>query len=143
MTKEIDVERLWRGWSRMPFHAFLHMELASWDKTAGEVRFHVPFKTTYKRASAQPGIHGGVLASIIDVAADFVLTIHSNNVGLPTIDLKIDYLRNAGDEDLQVLARVLKSGRSIGVADVEITDQENRLCAVGRGTYAMVGWTSR
>jgi uncharacterized protein (TIGR00369 family) len=143
MNKEIDVERLWRGWSATPFHDFLHMELKSWDKTTGEVQFCVPFKTAYKRSATHPGIHGGVLASIIDVAADFALAIHADQTGLPTIDLKIDYLRSAGDEDLQVVARVLKSGRGIGVADVEIRDTRKRLCAIGRGNYAMVGWASR
>ena len=140
MAKDIDVERLWRGWSRTPFHEFLHMELESWDKNAGEVRFKVPFRTEYKRAGKVAGIHGGVLASIIDVAADFVLTIYSDNLGLPTIDLRIDYLRSAGDDDLDVVARVVKSGRCIGVGDVEIRDPRGRLCAVGRGTYAMTGW---
>jgi uncharacterized protein (TIGR00369 family) len=137
MTKEIDVERLWRGWRRSPFHGFLEMELDTWDKAKGEVAFRVPFKTGYKRTEVDEGYHGGVLASIIDIAGDFALAIKTDKMGFPTIDLRIDYLRMAGDGDLTVVARTVKAGRSIGVADVEITDAKGRLCAVGRGTYAM------
>jgi uncharacterized protein (TIGR00369 family) len=137
MTKEIDVERLWRGWRRSPFHGFLEMELDGWDKAKGEATFHVPFKTGYKRTEGEEGYHGGVLASIVDVAGDFALAIKTDKMGFPTIDLRIDYLRMAGDGDLKIAARAIKAGRSIGVADVEITDTRGRLCAIGRGTYAM------
>lgn len=137
MTKEIDVERLWRGWQRGPFHDFLEMELVSWDKTEGVVSFRVPFKTSYKRTANAEGYHGGVLASVIDIAADFALAIKTDKTGFPTIDLRVDYLRMAGDGDLKVVARTVKAGRTIGVADVEVIDARDRLCAVGRGTYAM------
>jgi uncharacterized protein (TIGR00369 family) len=137
MTKEIDVERLWHGWRRSPFHQFLEMELETWDKSAGEVTFHVPFKEGYKRTAHGEGHHGGVLASLIDVAGDFALAIKTDKLGFPTIDLRIDYLRMTTDGDLSVTARTVKAGRSIGVADIEVTDTKGRLCAVGRGTYAM------
>jgi uncharacterized protein (TIGR00369 family) len=137
MTKDIDVERLWRGWRRSPFHGFLEMDLETWDKAKGEVTFSVPFKEDYKRTQTGEGYHGGVLASVIDIAGDFALAVKTDKMGFPTIDLRIDYLRMAGDGDLKVVARTVKAGRTIGVADVEITDAKGRLCAVGRGTYAM------
>ena len=137
MTDKIDVERLWRGWQRGPFHDFLHMEIETWDKDKGEVVFRVPFKEGYKRTASGEGYHGGVLASVIDIAGDFALAIKTDKTGFPTIDLRIDYLRMAGDGDLKVVARTVKAGRTIGVADVEVTDARERLCAIGRGTYAM------
>jgi len=136
MADEIDVERLWRGWRRSPFHEFLPMELESFDRAAGEVRFRVPFRTGFKRTPQGEGIHGGVLASIVDIAGDFALAVAMNRMGFPTIDLRVDYLRMAPDGDLAVVARSVKAGRTIGVADVEITDAAGRLCVVGRATYA-------
>ena len=138
MSRVIDVERLWRGWMRSPFHAFLAMELERWDQEAGEATFRLPFKSDYKRSTATVGIHGGIIASFIDVAADFTLAIHSNKISLPTIDLRIDYLRMASDGDLVAVARTMKTGRTIGIADVEVTDARDRVCAIGRGTYAMM-----
>ncbi|MDG2479669.1 MAG: hotdog domain-containing protein, partial [Alphaproteobacteria bacterium] len=95
--KELDIERLWRGWLRAPFHSFLHMDLEEFDREAGTVTFNIPFKEGYKRTPNEEGIHGGVLASIIDIAADFALAVAMNRMGFPTIDLRIDYLRMAGD----------------------------------------------
>jgi len=136
MAETIDVERLWRGWRRSPFHGFLEMDLESWDREKGEARFVVPFKPGYKRTPQGEGHHGGVLASIVDIAGDFALAIAMNRTGFPTIDLRVDYLRMTADGDLAVVARSVKAGRTIGVADVEITDAGGRLCVVGRGTYA-------
>ena len=79
-----------------------------------------------------------MLATIVDVAADFALTLTSEHLGLPTIDLRVDYLRVAKDSGLDVVARTLKSGRTIGVADVEVFDSDARMCVGGRGTYAMI-----
>jgi uncharacterized protein (TIGR00369 family) len=136
MNEPIDIDRLWRGWRRSPLHQFLEMDLEGHDRTRGEVRFRVPFKADYKRTPATEGIHGGVIASIIDIAAAFALAVAANKMGFPTIDLRIDYLRMAPDGDLSVVARSIKAGRTIGVADVEVRDTRGRLCAVGRGTYA-------
>jgi len=136
---EIDVERLWRGWRRSPFHGFLEMDLAGFDKEAGTVSFTVPFKEDYKRTPGEEGIHGGVLASIVDVAGDFALAVAMNRMGFPTIDLRIDYLRMAGDGDLRAEARAIKKGRTVSVADVEVSDHKGRLCAIGRATYATAG----
>lgn len=136
MDEPIDIDRLWRGWRRSPFHRFLEMDLESHDRDRGEVRFRVPFKQDYKRTPGTQGIHGGVIAGIVDIAAAFVLAVATNRMGFPTIDLRIDYLRMAADGDLCVVARSIKAGRTIGVADVEITDARGRLCAIGRGTYA-------
>mgnify|MGYP001326245322 CR=1 FL=1 len=133
---EIDVERLWRGWRRSPFHSFLEMDLSEFDREAGTVSFSIPFKEGYKRSPKEEGIHGGVLASIIDIAADFALAVAMNRISFPTINLRIDYLRTAADGDLTAHARTIKKGRTVSVADVEIFDAKGRLCAIGRGTYA-------
>jgi uncharacterized protein (TIGR00369 family) len=133
---ELDVERLWRGWQRSPFHEFLQIDLTGFDREAGTAEFTIPFKEAYRRTQGKEGIHGGVLASIIDVTADFALAVAMNKMGFPTIDLRVDYLRMAGDGDLTAKARTIKKGRTIGVADVEVFDAKGRLCAVGRGAYA-------
>ena len=136
---EIDVERLWRGWKRSPFHGFLRMDLAAFDREAGTVGFSIPFKEAYRRAPNEEGVHGGVLAAVIDVAADFALAVAMNRMGFPTVDLRIDYLRMAPDGAMTAKARAVKKGRTVSVADVEVYDGRGRLCAVGRGAYATAG----
>jgi uncharacterized protein (TIGR00369 family) len=55
---------------------------------------------------------------------------------VPTIDLRIDYLRTAPAGDLLATARILAVGRSIGRADVEIRSEDDKVVAVGRGAFS-------
>jgi uncharacterized protein (TIGR00369 family) len=56
--------------------------------------------------------------------------------GVPTIDLRVDYLRPARRGDLVGIGRTVRVGRTVSVADVEIRDAGGTLVAVGRGVYA-------
>lgn len=58
------------------------------------------------------------------------------NVGVPTIDLRIDWLRPARAGDLVATGRVVKTGRRVSIADVEVHDALGQLVAIGRGLYA-------
>ena len=80
--------------------------------------------------------HGGAIAGLIDTAGDFALVILLGG-GVPTINLRIDYLRPATGAALLAVASVRRAGRTIGVVDVDVTDPEGRLVAIGRGSYAM------
>ena len=137
MTEIIDPERLWRGWQKhTPFEGVVRMELESWDKTAGKARFRLPFAPEYRRSDKAPGHHGGVIATLIDVAGDFAVAIKCDTGGVPTINLAVDYLRMAGDVDLVAKARVRRAGRTIAVADIDVETDDGRLIAVGRATYS-------
>ena len=57
-------------------------------------------------------------------------------VGVPTIDLRVDYLRPARRGDLVATGRTLRVGRTVSVADVEVRDASGALVAAGRGVYA-------
>jgi uncharacterized protein (TIGR00369 family) len=87
-----------------------------------------------ERITGSGQFHGGVIASLIDIAGDFAL-IAVLGYGVPTINLRIDYLRPALNNDLLATARVRRAGRSIGVVDIEVTDTADRLIALGRGCY--------
>jgi uncharacterized protein (TIGR00369 family) len=55
---------------------------------------------------------------------------------VPTIDLRIDFLRVAPDGDLSATATIRRAGRTLAVADVEISDAEARVVAIGRGLFS-------
>jgi len=55
---------------------------------------------------------------------------------VPTIDLRIDYLRAAPEGDLIANGRILIVGRSIGRADVEIAGASGKILAAARGTFS-------
>ena len=117
-----------------PFHAWLGVELVEGDPAAGTATVRLPFKPGFERSPDSKQIHGGVIAALADIAGDYALAV-SLGGGVPTIDLRIDYLRPA-EGDLLAIARTVKRGRTIGVVDVEIKDVAGRLIAVGRGAYS-------
>lgn len=81
--------------------------------------------------------HGGPVASLIDIAGDMVVAVRAGG-GVPTISLRVDYLRPCTGPWLRATARLRRFGRTISVADVDVHDDHGRLCAVGRGTYSSI-----
>ena len=55
---------------------------------------------------------------------------------MPTINLRVDYLRPAIKTSLTTTARVRRAGKSVGVVDIDVFDDQKALVAVGRGTYS-------
>jgi uncharacterized protein (TIGR00369 family) len=78
--------------------------------------------------------HGGILAAIIDVAADFAIAVQLGRP-VPTIDIRIDYHKAAMPGDLIAKAKVVRIGRQYSTAEAYVYDQEGALVASGRGTY--------
>ncbi len=78
--------------------------------------------------------HGGVLATLVDVAADFAIAAKLGHP-TPTVDLRVDYHRPAAPGKLRARATVVRLGGTMAVAEAEIYDLEDRLVASGRGTY--------
>src|SRR5215213_4909492 len=113
----------------------LGMELLDYDPAAGTVAIRLPWRPDFERLPDSRQWHGGPIAALIDIAGDFAL-IAMLGRGIPTIDLRIDYLRPAMDTDLVAVGRTLRAGKTIGAVDVEVKDNAGRIVAVGRGTYS-------
>ncbi len=78
--------------------------------------------------------HGGILAAIIDVAADYAIAAQLGRP-VPTIDIRVDYHKAAMPGDLTAKARVVRMGSQYSTAEANVYDQEGALVASGRGTY--------
>lgn len=125
-----------------PFHELLGMELVGYDGSAGTVEIRLPWRREFERAADTKQWHGGPIAALIDIAGDFALVAMLGR-GIPTIDLRIDYVRPAIDTDLVATGRTIRAGRSVGVVDVEVRDKGDRIVAVGRGTYSTLQQAAR
>jgi len=119
-----------------PFIHLLKMRAVSLDRERQQVVVDMPIAPELERHPGTGQFHGGVIASLIDVAGDFALVILLGG-GVPTINLRIDYLRPAGGDKLKAIASVRRAGRTIGVVDIDVTDSSDRLVAIGRGCYSM------
>ena len=118
-----------------PYHRFLEMTVVSADGDKGEVVLKLPYKPEFSRSSEVPQVHGGITAAFIDIAGDYAVAARLGR-GVATINLRIDYLRMAGETALTARAVAVKIGRSIGVVDIEVHDDDARLVAVGRANYS-------
>ncbi len=120
---------------RSPFIASLGLKVVGVDHGKGEIVVRMPLKPEFERRSGTRQFHGGPVASFIDVVGDFAIGMLVGG-GVPTINLRIDYLRPAIGEAITGTGRVRRQGRTVALVDIEITDEEGKLVAVGRGTYA-------
>jgi uncharacterized protein (TIGR00369 family) len=126
-----NLERFLKG---SPFQQTLGLELMAFDVPAQTLTLRSVYGPSVERAPGTGQYHGGVIASLIDIAGDFALIAVLGH-GVPTINFRVDYLRPAVNTDLLALARVRRAGRTIGVVDVDVTDSAGRLIALGRGCY--------
>lgn len=117
------------------FQEFLNMELLAHDSAAGTVKIKLPWRRDFERGPGTEQWHGGLIASLIDIAGDFAL-ITQLGQAIPTINLRIDYLRPAIKTDLVATGHVLRAGKSIGTVDIDVSDNGGKIVAVGRGTYS-------
>jgi uncharacterized protein (TIGR00369 family) len=117
-----------------PFQKLLGLRLESFDVAEQTVVIRCVYGPNVERAPGTTQYHGGVIASLIDIAGDFALIAVLGH-GVPTINFRVDYLRPASACDLLARARVRKAGRTVGVVDIDVEDPSGRLVALGRGCY--------
>ncbi len=120
---------------RCPFHSVLHIEAIGADEAAGEVTIGLANRPELSVATDSDILHGGVVATLVDVAAHAAIACALGRVA-PTIDLRIDYLQAARGPRFTATARALRIGRSVARADVDVRDASGVLAAVGRGTFS-------
>jgi uncharacterized protein (TIGR00369 family) len=119
--------------ARAPFHKFLGLRLLQFGDGSAEIL--MPFREEVISNPDIPYIHGGVIASLLDIAGDFAVVSQLGR-GVPTIDMRVDYLRTAGRENLLAVARVIKLGRTLATADAEVRREDGKTIALGRILYS-------
>lgn len=118
-----------------PFHRFLGLELEDFDAEAGVITLSLTAKETYSRSNDRVELHGGIIAALIDIAGDYAVALRVGQ-GVPTINLRTDFLRLARGRKAIATAKLIRCGRSIATVDIEVTDETGQTVAVGRGTYS-------
>src|SRR6476469_1900168 len=119
---------------RSPFISSLALKVIGLDHAKGEVVMRMPLKPEFERRLGTNQFHGGPIAAFIDIVGDYAIGMLVGG-GVPTINLRIDYLRPAVGQAIVGTGRVRRQGRTVALVDIEIADEEGKLVAVGRGTY--------
>ena len=118
-----------------PFIAFLGLKVTETDPARQQVTMTCEMKPEFERGAGTGQWHGGPIAAIIDTVGDYALAMGLRR-GLPTVNFRVDYLRPAVKTKLIITAVVRRAGKSVGVVDVDVFNEQKALIAVGRATYS-------
>lgn len=133
MSEEaIDIQRLQELITCGPFNRWLNFTLLK----AGDdgIEMKAAWREEWVVHPERRYTHGGILASIVDVAADYAIAARLGRP-VPTIDIRVDYHKAAMPGDLTAKARVVRMGNQYSTAEAYIYDGQGELVASGRGTY--------
>jgi uncharacterized protein (TIGR00369 family) len=118
-----------------PYIAFMKLEVVSMDLDKDEIVIRMPMRHEFERRVGTGQYHGGAIAALIDIAGDYALVMKVGG-GVPTINFRVDFLRPASNTALTATATTRRLGRTVAVVDIDVHDDNGKLCAVGRGTYS-------
>lgn len=132
---------------QMPFHQLIGLDIVKYEKDAVELRLKM--KPELVGNTLHGILHGGVTASILDVAGGMIVfaavlenmgqvsqeAIVSRLQNLGTIDLRIDYLRPGRGKEFIATANVIRAGNKVAVARMELHNEQGDHIAFGTGTY--------
>jgi len=120
---------------RSPFIGWLGPKVVGLDHEREEISVRMAMRPEFERRPGTRQFHGGPIAAFIDITGDFAIGMLVGG-GVPTINLRTDYLRPAIGEALIAVARVRRTGKMAAVVDIEVFDDANKLVALGRGIYS-------
>ena len=134
-TVPLTVAQLQSSLAHSTFIDFMGLEVLSADPAAETVVMRLAMRPEFERARGTGQWHGGAISAVIDTVGDWALVMLVGRP-LPTINLRVDYLRPAINTALTVSATVRRNGRSVGVVDVDVSNDAGVLVAIGRAVYA-------
>lgn len=135
----------------MPFNRELGLKLKRMDIDSAELTF--VNQTKLVGNDAQKILHGGVIASVLDVAAGLVCVTSSlirrdkpdhhlleaemrqRLAKMGTIDLRVDYLRPGRGEIFTASATLVRAGNKVSVARVDLHSDNGAHIATAIATY--------
>jgi uncharacterized protein (TIGR00369 family) len=118
----------------VPFHDHLGLVI---DQASGRVTMDLG---EHVRGPVAP-VHGGVVASLIDVACGMAIdpASYDASVSIPdSTDLNVKFFAQPKASPLYADAVVVHRGRSVVSVECVVTDGEGRQVARGGGTYMIL-----
>ena len=84
-------------------------------------------------------MHGGVFCAIADTAMGVAFaTMLEEGEALATLELKINYLKPLWNGKILALGKVVKKGRTTGLVECDILDENEQLVARASSTYMAI-----
>lgn len=134
----------------VPFNRLLGLKVASLDPKNPRVRFDM--RADLIGNPERQILHGGVISAVLDVMAGVVihialfakdseqLTAKDGRPAFPnigTIDLRVDYLRPGRGAWFEASGKVVRMGKRIAVAHMQLENDAGELIATGSAAYVV------
>jgi uncharacterized protein (TIGR00369 family) len=103
---------------------------------SGSVQLSFPFSENVTRWGGI--VHGGVVMTALDNACGLAVMTVNPGKNQVTMEFKVNFLEPLTDGPFRVLGRVIRTGRTAIVAEGEIRDSKDILCAKGIGTWLVL-----
>ena len=132
MPTDLTLDQVQALVTRAPFHQWLGLTVLA--VTDNSIEIKATWREEWVVNPERRYTHGGILAALIDLAADFAM-VKQTGRGVPTIDMRVDYHRAAMPGDLIARGKVVRFGSQFSTAEAELIDKDGKVVASGRGTY--------
>jgi uncharacterized protein (TIGR00369 family) len=123
-----ELIELFRG---VPIARYFGMSLSYGEQ--GNAFIHLPYNPNLDHALK--GIHGGAIATMLDIAGWFAVAAENEGVWIATSEFKVHLLNPVKESELQAEGWIVKSGKRISVAEMRVSSSSGELVAIGTGTY--------
>lgn len=122
----LETSKVWR---------YLGIEIITNDKGQSGVKIN----NTENLKQVHGNLHGGIIATAIDTA----MAVTVNEAIGPeqyavTVELKVNYLLPVADSDIYAFATLVKNGKRLFMATVQVYDEEQNIVAIGSGTFSII-----
>lgn len=136
MSRQLTVADMQEMICRSRFHQLFKPEVLEVDYDQLRLTIRMSMSEELERQPGTGQWHGGAVSAIIDTVGCYGLAMLAHEP-LPTINFRTDFLRPAMNTELMVVAQIRRSGRTIGVVDVDVSDDTGRLIALGRACFSV------
>ena len=98
-------------------------------------RATVSFEAGERHANPMGTLHGGVLCDVADAAMGMAYaSTLADGESFTTLELKINFLKPVWRARLQAIGQVVKKGRTIGLVECDVLDEQQQLVARASST---------
>jgi len=100
-----------------------------------EGQAEIELEASDRHSNPMGTLHGGVLCDIADAAmgVSFASTLEEDE-SFTTLELKINFLRPVWNDKLRAVGKVVKRGRSVGMAECDVMNSKGDLVARASST---------
>jgi uncharacterized protein (TIGR00369 family) len=90
----------------------------------------IEFEAGKAHSNPMGTLHGGILCDIADAAMGIALgATLDEGESFTTLELKINFLKPVWNAKLKAIGKVIKRGRTIGLIECDVTDEDGSLVA--------------